>query len=62
MPSHDQYAAFLASILQRPDDRVIDVIKQREPAPAPPADSGANPPVSSAHAGRDYTITQITSL
>ena len=53
--AENQEATILAA------ERLIDATVQ-EPAPAPPADSGANPPVSSAHAGRDYTITQITSL
>ena len=48
------YAAFLASIRQRPDDRIIGVIE--------PADSRSNPPVNPAHAGPDYTITPITPL
>jgi hypothetical protein len=55
MSSHEDYAAFLASIKRRPDGRVIGVIE-------PAADSCSNPPASSAPAGPDYTITPITPL
>jgi hypothetical protein len=55
MSSHEDYAAFLASIRQRPDNRVIGVIQPVEPA----AESRSNPP---AYAPPDYTITPITQL
>jgi hypothetical protein len=62
MPSHEDYAAFLASILQRPDDRVIGVIEPAKSSPATAASQRIKQPAEVCSDGRDYTITPITPL